>query len=247
MVSPSPYRAHRNSVNYYTIVLVFLALQGLAQPAAAEEILALSGIEGTSKRVYGYVGAITPFPGGGKLTDDGLRLRFWVDGQSFNYDRTPLAKVDAQGEGVEGAVGYQVIRPQYYASAYVGVRYQHFDLSPDDQTTKVKGGHVGMRLQLEDTYNFNTHWGVSVVGSYLAFLNDFWTRIRPFYMINQNISVGPEFVAFGGTLYDRQVYGVFIDGIPLGKVSLGLKAGSEYDIRRRESVPSFGANIGIHF
>lgn len=225
-----------------------LALAGAAQPGAAQDFMVLTGVDATTRsNVYGYVGlvaAIPAFGNAGSLDQDGLLVRLWGFGQYFDYSRNTISDVDVTGGGAEAGLGYQIVRPWFRIAGYVSYAFRSFHLDPDDPGSNLRRKH-GVRLQLEAQADFNSHVGVEGAIAYAANFNDYWGRARPYYRLDGQLRLGPEFTAFGGSEYDRQRYGAFLSGLKLGAAELSFAAGGDRDSRKNEWSAYF--NVGAVF
>ncbi len=230
------------------VCLALLSVLALGRPAAARDILALSGGDATTRGdVYGYIGAVIPLNESGKLGEEGWLLRLWGAGQAIQYTRQGTTNVDAVGGIGEIAIGRTLVaRGNTWLNAYLGYIFQAFDTSPNDPLTTLDRNH-GLKVQAEFNTDIGNDWGIELMGSYTVFLNQYWTRIRPYIRVTDTISIGPELSPFGGKEWDNIRFGGFVEGIPIGKALVGLKAGGERDVRRKKLNAYFGASVTIVF
>jgi len=217
----------------------------VANGSVMAESLLLGGYSGsTHDSQYGYIGGIIPIGGG--LWEDGWRIRLWADYVAYDYDKTDdptgiKSEIDADGFGGSAGLGYRWnMDSNTNVTAYANVVYRDIDLDPDDPTNDSADDDLGARMQLEINHDFGNRWNTSLMGSYTVVFDSYWTRLRPGYRLDNNLTVGPELVLLGGEKYDKQKFGAFVKGFNLGNFKLGLAAGAE-----RERGGDIGAYGGV--
>ena len=197
-------------------------------------------------------GTSGPFvPINGDLDADGWLVRLWVEGQTFDYDTELIGvpgdtEIDADGYGLEAAVGYQWSDVfgdgSSQASVYIGGKYRDLDLDPNDPGSDADNEDTGVKGQLELTSEVSDAWNVSLIGSYTHNIEDYWVRLRPGYRYSDSLTIGPEFVALGGDEWDKQQVGLFSDGYEFfAGTTLGFNAGAE----REASTDDYHAYLGV--
>ena len=210
------------------IMAILAAVAALALPQLAQaDKVAYYGISASDHGSYIYLGGVLPIRGS-TLDTNGWRVKGWLSAQEFDYDRTGLTDVDADGTGAQLSIGYQWIKPKTRLVAYIGVAHRSVDTSPKDLLSKAEGSSTGVKVAGELSHQFNK--------ANLQFLinhvdgngfNDTWARARVGFKIKQGkYNIGPEITTMDGPDYRINRLGVFIDGFKFGKntyagVSLG--------------------------
>ena len=196
--------------------------------SAQADVLGLAGISAGDDSTYAYVGAVIPT--NGDLSKSGYLVRLWGFAQEFEYDRSAnLRDVDADGGGVEIAIGHQWVRPNTRFTAYLGIVDRNLDTSPEDPLSKADGHNTGLKVQLEVTHKLTDQWNFNGMGSYVGGddFDDSWLRLRAGKKWRGSLRVGPEFTYVDGPDYDNSRLGIFVSGISLGSVNLDLSGGAE--------------------
>lgn len=236
------------AARYLLLCVVLASFATASRPAMARDILALSGLDvATDGDIYGYVGAIIPLNESGKLGETGWLLRLWGSGQSFDYKRGALPKIDATGGSGEILIGRALIaRGNTWFNVYLGYVFRAFNTSPDDPNTSLDRHH-GAKVQGEFRSDIGNEWGIELIAQYIAFHDTYWTRFRPYARVTDNISIGPEITPSGGEEWDNLRFGGFVAGIPVGKARLGFNAGGQRNVRRKTWNAYFGVNVSLLF
>jgi hypothetical protein len=216
---------------------ILLMLAGIAQ--ADDRLWILTGDLYKDDYYFGG-GLIIPFWGNNHL-GDGWVQRYWADTFSYSYDANGTT-IDTNVFGVEAMVGAQASRPGLYGAAYVGVRYSHAHLSPDDPGSALRGDQFFPKAQLEGEARLSPSWRTDGILSYTFILDGYWTRMRLLYGLSGTKYIGPEFIAQGDPNYNALKVGVVYGGFQLAsKVFLALKAG--YRFQSGADSPYIGAEL----
>jgi hypothetical protein len=185
-------------------------------------------------------GAVIPFWGDNHL-GQGWVQRYWLDTFSYSYDANGT-NIDANVFGAEAMVGYQASRPGLAGAAYLGLRYSHATLSPDDPNGALRGDQLWPKAQLEGEAKLSDAWRADAIVSYIFGLDGYWTRLRFLYGLSGGKYIGPELIAQGDPNYNAQKIGVAFGGLQIArKVFLTLKAG--YRFQSGADSPYIGAEL----
>lgn len=216
-----------------------------AQEGQPPRVVVFMGYDTNINDHYGYIGAvIAPL---GHLEQSGWRVRVFTFGALFSYDSGPR-DIDATGFGGSVSIGYQIRTGGWRVSGYVGVAGRYFDTDPEDRSSSLEEENIGLPIQIEVDYRFNSGFSLNVLASYTFFYRTYWSRIRPtFHIYRYHVRVGPEFTLMGGEEWDRQRVGAFIGGIRIGPATLGLKGGMEYNSRETEIGGYGGLEVSFSF
>lgn len=209
----------------------------LALPVTAEaEQVWVAGGETSSDADYAYIGVILPFAGG--RLGKGPVQRYWVDWLRYSFE-TGSGEVEAEAPGAEAALGYQW--PLYGGTftAYVGAAFRNTSLDSSDAESEVEGAEIGAKFQIEAHRQFE-RWRTEAIGSFTTNIDAYWVRWRLGYATGWGYTQGVELLTQGGPDYQISQAGLVFGDIPLGPVSLNVKAG----VRHTEDVGN-GGYVGI--
>lgn len=221
----------------------FLVAVGLLvlmpQGAGAEQSTVVFGAFDTTGRdhfgVGGFVHGLNR-----DLGKDGFLIQGMGAGGRFAYVGAGPQLFRATGGLFRIGGGYQMHFQWARVALYAGYQYRSFSVSPDDPDSQLARKKHGAYFQTDGFVEPWPRWGAEFNLSYTAVINDYWTRIRPYYRITDTIRLGPELSFFGGRQYDQQRYGAFVGGVPLGPINLGFKAGVEVDSSGRRDTRGYG-------
>ncbi len=194
---------------------------------SARDVALYTGYTSSQHADYSYVGAVVPLTAT-SLEQDSVLARAWLSYQNFDY-QSGSSTIKASGPVYEAAVGYQ----SYFSkttrvTGYVGAVHRNISLSPNDPTSNVTRKKNGTKVQLELWTRPISQFDLSVIASHTDHLGDTWIRIRPAYVINDKILVGPEVIKVKGESYDKYRYGVAVEGLQLAdNVGISLALGHE--------------------
>lgn len=182
-----------------------------------------TGFNAKEDAYFLYLGGVHAI--NGDLTSDGWLLRLFGGFGEYDYNAGALGNVD--GDLVLGDLmaGYQWFEGAVRYSAYAGLNIADNDLSPNDPGNSTRGTEVGAKVQLEaETVQFDSYY-VSGIASYATTHDDYWARLRVGHRFAGNYVLGPEGLVMGNDEYDQQRLGLFLNGIQLGSVNVGLSGG----------------------
>lgn len=212
-----------------------------ALPVEAQSGIALAGAEAGSNAGYAYLGSVLPLPG--SALGKGWVQRYWLDYNTYRYEKAPAQDVDAKVAGCEAALGWHGSSEKGRWGAYLGGRYGNTRLRPDDPANDDRGGAFNVTVQLEGEAALARTWRVNGIVSHLVGESDFWSRLRLQTVLGNQLLVGPELVAQGDPRYRLYKLGAFIGGIKLGQeAALTLKAGAS-----KQESDSAGAYAGVEW
>lgn len=180
------------------------------------------------------------------MDDTGFRVRLWASYLDFDYERKNLSSVDVTGPVLQAAIGHQWAFNQTRIVTYIGAVYRNFSADNNATTTDLDK-NWGVKLQAEVDHRFSDNVGVAAIASHTTNLDDYWGRLQPYYQYASGIRVGPELVAMGGNGYDKQKYGIFVQGVDLGVAKMGASVGSEHSTRNGDNSAYGGVNLSIRF
>ncbi|MCZ2172941.1 MAG: cellulose biosynthesis protein BcsS [Burkholderiales bacterium] len=157
-------------------------------------------------------------------------MRLWLDETRYRYDKNG-ATVRAQERGAEAAAGLGGAGDNSWWAAYLGLRYDHAELSPDDRANDSRGGHLRTKLQAESEQGVG-NWRANLGAAYVFGADKYWLRGRMMYPLAPYSLLGVELLRHGGPDYTAtQLGGVF--SLPLGGRSTALvKGGLRHDENR---------------
>lgn len=196
----------------------------LALPVEAQTGVALAGVEGASDTHSAYLGTVRPLRG--SALGRGWVQRYWLDYTGYRYEKLPGEDVDAKVAGAEAALGYQDGSQHGWWSVYLGARYAHTRLSPDDMSNEDRGSDLSGKLQLEGERAMPSGWRLNGIVSHVIGHSSYWVRVRAQTIVADHLLLGPELVAQGDPLYRIFKLGAYLGGIRLGEdAALTVKFG----------------------
>lgn len=220
------------------VIIISRPLASRAEPEPTTQIL--SGLEVTRDASYLYTGLVTPLPG--SELGNGLVGRLWLDWSTYRYKKNNVI-YDARGPGVETALGYQKAGRDYWWAAYGGATYRHTHLSPQDSESKVRGGQLRAKAQLEGERTIHHLWKLSGITSYIFAQHSDWSRIRFGRVFDSGHRLGLEAISQGDDDYRLYQFGVFMAGF---KINAGIKGGIKAGMRKTEGL-SADPYMGVEF
>lgn len=216
---------HSHRLSKAILIALILILSAAPPGALAGDKLVLAGAEGgagDTENYYTYVGLVAPLTG--DHLGNGFVQRYWVDFLGYSYETN--RQIDAQAVGLEAALGYQESGKAGWGAAYLGLRYNNTNLSPDDPANRTEGEHLWVKTQLEGELKLAETWKLGGIASYIFSAESFWLRTRLLHPLEQGLSTGPEVVFMGDPNYRAWQFGWVVTGFkPWQDVEIGLKAG----------------------
>lgn len=195
---------------------------------------------------YAYAAALVPFSG--SSLGNGFVHRYWAEYLTYEYMGGAANEViEAKAPGFEFALGYQKASPSGSFGAFAGAYYKDTELSPDDPTSKVRGSHLRLRLQVEGESRFQDTWVANGIAAYVLGQEAYWFRARLLRKVSGPIFAGIEGVTQGDPDYQGHQVGLVVTGFePAPRLSLGFKAGVK-KIEGRPSNAYFGVELARAF
>lgn len=134
----------------------------------------------------------------------------------------------ARARGAEAAVGVGGASGADWWAAYLGPRYEHTELSPDDRANDSRGSHLRAKLQAETERGLGA-WRVNAGAAYVFGADKYWLRGRLLHPLAPRTLLGVELLRHGGPDYTAtQMGGLY--ALPLGGRSAALiKGGLRHD------------------
>jgi hypothetical protein len=154
-----------------------------------------------------YGGAITAL--NGDITRDGVLLRALAGYTWYDYVGG-VGPVDGQAAVLDAMIGYQVVKGNLRAAAFIGIDYQDHRLSPNDPFNPVNGSETGLKLVGDVSSIVGDPWYFNLLGSYSTAFDSYMARLRLGYSIGGSLVVGPEGWLFGSSHGDFQRLGAFL-------------------------------------
>jgi hypothetical protein len=221
-------------------------LLAIASGAVSAESLFLAGGEMSKDGDYVYAAALLPFPG--STLGNGFVHRYWAEWLRYEYLGGPANQsIEAKAPGFEVALGYQKANPTGYFGLYAGGFYRDTELEPDDPSSKARGSHLRLRLQIEGEQRFQDTWVVNGIASYVLGQEGYWVRGRVLRKVSGPVLAGIEGVTQGDPDYQGNQVGLVVTGFePLPRLNLGFKAGVK-KIEGRSSNAYFGIELARTF
>lgn len=148
------------------------------------------------------------------IDKDGFLLRAEGTLSLYTYSDVPTNIDGVQWEG-SALVGYQIVRDKVSYSAFVGVDYQSFTLTPPDTGNPVRGDRAGVIFAAEAETDEEKSFYGDLRGSYSTAFNTYFVRGRVGWKlgggeVSNRIAVGPEVSASGNNDFNSQGVGAFV-------------------------------------
>jgi hypothetical protein len=211
-------------IRVFGIQLVIVSGATTLQARAADSI-ALGGAEAGSDNSYLYAGVVRPLQG--STLGNGAVQRYWVDRTTYTYDGGN-GKIDAEAWGVEAALGYQGAHDQTWWGTYAALVYRDTHLSPDDPSSRARGGNLRAKVQVEGETPLSASWRINGNASYVFGQQNYWVRGRLLYRLSGTLSTGPEVLTQGDPDYKISQVGWVVTGLrPTPDLDLALKLGAK--------------------
>jgi hypothetical protein len=234
----------RNGICLLLMALFLLTADGTA---AGAEKLALGGGEvafGDADSHYLYAGLLVPWPG--HRLGDGLVQRYWVDHFSYQYDADGQ-RIEAEGVGMEGVLGWTVSGERGYAGVYAGLRLVNTELSPDDPSSRVQGTHLRPKALAVGEVVLSPDWRAGGFASFTFGARAYWTTMQLKRRAGGSLFTGPLAVFHGDPDYTAWNAGWGLWGLTLpflGELSLqgGIRVTGD-----RDTGPFFGIGLARVF
>ena len=177
-----------------------------ASSSSAKSIVTFSGADWAKDASYFYSGAILAL--NRDISRDGFRLRGFAGVPLYEYRGDDWTKFDGDGVQADVMIGYSWIRPFVTFSAYIGVDYQDYDITPHDPHSKVTGSETGFKVSADLTSAYDSPFYFNFIGSYSTAFDSYWTRGRIGYNSGRFV-IGPEAIAMGNDGFRAHRFGGF--------------------------------------
>lgn len=230
--------------------VVAVHLLGVPHPAAAQgktATAAFSGIDVGPNGTSYYLGAIHAL--NGDFGKDGFLLRGLGVWGNYLYDAT-IGDVRGRYSLYDAMIGYQLLRPGFRISGYVGGEYQDHRLTPFDPTNRVVGGETGLKVAGDITLGHNQPLFLILAGSYSTAFDTYWSRLRIGYKVGQ-VTFGPEALRTGNEGYDAWRVGGFAQVKLDNRFEVTVSAGQHTNDKGGTFASKDGAyasiNLGLSF
>jgi hypothetical protein len=177
------------------------------------------------------MGAIMPISSP-HLYKDGWLLRLWFAQANFTYLSVLGQDIRGKAPEIEASVGYLTYLgdKNNRFSIYLGGVHRNARLSPDDSFSQMEEKRNGVRIQGDLSLRPTTVFDFTAMGSHTARIGDKWLRIRPGYVFEERVILGPEVMFIRGDAYNRKRIGIALESVPLGRnAELTFSAGREHD------------------
>ena len=167
----------------------------------------LWGAEGGSRFGYGYLGYTAPFLAGGD--ERSYLQRYWVDWVDYRYD-SDGREIRATAPGLEALLGRRLTDGgANELTLYGGLSYRDTSISPSDANVDVKGGRLGVKVQLEGAWAGKAR-RLEGIAAYIAGPDSYWVRGRGWIGDTAAYRYGVEAVSAGDPDYSAYQFGLLV-------------------------------------
>ncbi len=175
-------------------------------PPDAKSWVFFSGFDIVKDAQYTYTGAIVAL--NRDFGKDGFLLRLYGSNVGYEYD-SGATRIDGDGWQGDVMLGYKFSRDHWWAAGFVGVDWQHHDLTPNDFSNKVRGSEVGFKVAADwSTIRGQSPLFASLNGNYSTAFDSYWARARVGGNLG-HITLGPEAIVLGNESFDAHRFGGF--------------------------------------
>ncbi|MGQ4273193.1 cellulose biosynthesis protein BcsS [Terrihabitans sp. B22-R8] len=208
----------------------------------ARNVLFFSGADLSTVSNFTWVGVDAPLFGPRDVSGPILRIVGGTGRYSYNAD---IENGHVNGEVVTGEflAGWRILRPRMWAAALVGLEVENHALDRIDPDNEVQGTGVGVRIAGELSWKPTDRTRLDVSGAYGSAFDLYRARIAGGYAIIGNVLSGLEAESFKNSESDQQRLGLFVEGVPLGRLTLKASAGALHDDDGIGAYSRFGADI----
>lgn len=216
------------SSSLYRLALLLVMISG---NAFAGDTLLLAGYSGSKRGTYGYLGAVMPISSP-YLYKDGWLMRLWLAQADFTYLSVLGRETDGRAPEFEASLGYlkYLGDKNNRLTVYLGGVHRNGRLRPDDPFSNIEHRRNGVRIQGELSLRPIEVFDFSMMASHTARIEDKWLRLRPGYVMQERIVLGPELMLLRGEAYSRKRVGISLESVPLGRnAELAFSVGREKD------------------
>ena len=220
---------HRSSVTAAAAVaasLFFYAVCASADPrgdGGANWIL-FSGGDLWRHGGFAHAGALWS-PGG--VEHEGFTLKTVISGGSYRYISGALGNAEVTGRELAMQImpGARFKRGTLELNVYAGLDIQNHRLSPDDPSSKLRGGDAGARIAFDLWYEPTTASMLAADGALSSIGGGYTARVAAGWRLLDRFYLGPEAQAFGSDDYRQTRLGIHLTGFKTGEFEWSLAGG----------------------
>ena len=192
-------------------LLAILCVSGAPPGSASEELPPrwhlFFGLDGAGQSFFGHGGLV--WAPHGDLHHMGWRVRASANGGTFDY-LAGTSEITGRLLSAEVLPGFQWIGRDLGITVYAGPTVQDQTTDPYDPGKSRQGTHFGAKALVEGWLRPTGGVFVNLSGSYATAAETYCARLATTIELTPNLSLEPEFSAFGEPGYDQQRYGVLV-------------------------------------
>jgi hypothetical protein len=170
------------------------------------------------------------------LDRDGLIVKAMISGGSYRYISGALGNAEVDGRELAAQLlgGWRFIRGKTELKLFAGLDLQNHRLSPDDPSSSLRGGDVGVRIAFELWNEPSPQTMLAADGSLSSIGTNYSLRAAAGWRINDLFYIGPEAQTFATDDYRQVRVGAHVTGLKTGAFEWSAGAGFAHDSDRRD-------------
>lgn len=172
-------------------------------------------------------------PGG--LNQEGFTLKALMSGGLYRYNSGALGNVEVTGRELVAQVlpGWRFKFDHLEIKLFAGLDVENHHLTPDDPTSRLRGGAVGLRTALAIWYEPTPATMLSADGSISTIATNYSARLAYGWKAFDRFYVGPEAQTFACDGYQQTRLGIHLTGFKAANAEWSAAAGWSDDSDHR--------------
>lgn len=194
--------------------------------------LLFSGGDIWRKGAFSYGGLLWS-PGG--LDREGFTLKAVLSGGFYTYNSGALGNTDVTGRELAAQIlpGWRFKQGTLEVKLFAGLDLENHRLSPDDPSSGLRGGNVGLRTAAEVWYEPTPLTMIAADGSVSTIIGSYSARAAYGWRLNNKAYVGPEVQTFASDGYRQWRVGAHLTGLKTKDAEWSFGAGFAEDSSHR--------------
>jgi len=165
------------------------------------------------------------------LDRDGFTLKGLISGGSYRYMSGALGNAEVIGRELTAQLlaGWRFIRGKTEFKLFAGLDMQDHRLSPDDPSSRLRGGDTGLRVAFDLWSEPTPLTMLAADGSISTIVNSYSARIAGGWRFNERFWLGPEAQHFASDGYKQTRFGIHVTGFHTGDFEWSAAGGFARD------------------
>jgi Cellulose biosynthesis protein BcsS len=165
------------------------------------------------------------------LVHEGFTFKLLTGGGLYHY-LTGGTSIRGASALYSAMPGWRFKRDRLEITAVIGVDLQAHRLTPDDPGNRMRGPHAGVRGGFDLWYQPSDHMMIAAGVSASSIGPNYWSRVATGWRLFDQVWLGPEALALGGSNYQQFRLGVHATSFKTGPLEwsagLGYEHGSDH-------------------